>query len=234
MELTFLKTGLLLFRDERIKSDRTGTVRATSNKNFMLSKSRRNTVDQKLCGERIVSGRVVRHAGVVSAVGRGDGRYEENVHRIAYRHGADAHVGRQLFTVNIPTDAQRLIALGDGASYLDFVARVDRPVAERKRQNLRSNCTNAYPIEFRVYNERTSFLRAKRRSPNRFSGRIHENNLKNAGGSVCASRNEDSGKGSLRLREARNVFHTTCFFIFFIKSGATVDQQLSRVRVVSS
>jgi len=90
-----------------------------------------------------VSRRIFRDARVIAAVRRGDGRYEQHVHRIAHGHGADAHVRRQFFAVETPTDAQRLVALGDRAPDLDFVARVHRTVAERERQDLRTDCKRA-------------------------------------------------------------------------------------------
>lgn len=91
------------------------------------------TVHQELSGKRIVARQVSRQTRVIPAVGRDYGRYDQYVHRIADGHGADAHVRRQSFAVEIPSDAQRFVTLRDGASDLHRVPGVAGRVAERKR-----------------------------------------------------------------------------------------------------
>lgn len=104
------------------------------------------TVDQQLGRVRIVSGGIFRDARVIAPVRRVDGRDEQHVHRVAHGHRADAHVRRQFFAVETPTDAQRLVAFRDRAPDLHFVARVHRTLAERERQNLRTDCKRAHTI----------------------------------------------------------------------------------------
>lgn len=80
-----------------------------------------------------MSGKIFRDARIIATVGRVDGRDEQHVHRIAHGHGADAHIRRQFFAVEAPTNPQRLVAFCDRAPDLDFVSRVHRTVAERER-----------------------------------------------------------------------------------------------------
>jgi len=89
---------------------------------------------------RVVSGGIFSHASIVSAVRRPGRRYGQHVHRIADGHRGDAHVGRELFPVKIPTNAQRFVALGHRAAHLHRVASVAGRLAERKRQYFRTDC----------------------------------------------------------------------------------------------